>query len=260
MVVRLPDEADAHRAALDVRLGRDGAQVVDVRPLLDRGRGRRRGLVASARSAIAAPAATATSDDDSRADRERLPADSLEEETEPPHQPATSWRKVVTAVNVRLGRLDEAHVADSGQDDEAAAGDPLVEGLRGARRRRAVVLAHDHERRLRDAVQVGHVVEVAVADVREVPEHVRRSERLVAVTRAGRSPAKWNGICTRSSSLSSSSVATVFSCSQLALIGSPASPIASSDAATSASSAALESPPPEIRRRPRSRSRSRASS
>ena len=34
MVVRLPDEADPHRAARDVGLRRDGAQVVDVRAFL----------------------------------------------------------------------------------------------------------------------------------------------------------------------------------------------------------------------------------
>jgi hypothetical protein len=44
----------------------------------------------------------------------------------------------------------------------------------------------------------------------------------------------------------SSSVVTVFSCSHDAAIARPSSPIASIDAATSASSASSQSPPPEM--------------
>src|SRR5262245_9674834 len=98
VVIRLPDEADAHRAARDLGLRRDGAQVVEVRALLDRGRRRCRGLVAPAAQEREHTAGRDRDEDhDARADCERLPADPLEEEADAPHQRVAPWRNVVTA-------------------------------------------------------------------------------------------------------------------------------------------------------------------
>src|SRR3954453_10441274 len=69
---------------------------------------------------------------------------------------------------IGLGLLDEAHVAGSVHDHELAAGNTLVHDPSGARCRRAVVLAHDHQRRLADVAELRPVVEVAVPGVRAV--------------------------------------------------------------------------------------------
>src|SRR3989442_8889571 len=73
---------------------------------------------------------------------------------------------------VDLRVLDVAHMAAARNYDQLAAADSLVEDAGGARGRRAVVLADDDERRRLDAREVRHVVEVAVALVREVAQDV----------------------------------------------------------------------------------------
>src|SRR3954469_11267585 len=77
-------------------------------------------------------------------------------------------------VEVGLRRLDVAHVPAIRDDDELAPGDALVEYPGCPRRGRAVVLADDHERRPGDTRELRAVVEVPVAGVREVAQHVRR--------------------------------------------------------------------------------------
>src|SRR5512132_697783 len=78
-------------------LRRHGPQVVDVRALLcDGGRGRGRGLVAPAQECEGGAGRDCDEDDDPRSDRERLPADPLEEEADAPHQRVAPRRNVVT--------------------------------------------------------------------------------------------------------------------------------------------------------------------
>src|SRR5207247_7982166 len=86
-------------------------------------------------------------------------------------------------LDIALGILDEAHVAHIRDDDELAALEAVVEDAGAARRRRPVVLADDHEDRPPDAREPRAVVEVAVADPREVAQHVGRADRLLAVAR-----------------------------------------------------------------------------
>ena len=92
-------------------------------------------------------------------------------------------QEAANSVEIDVRLLHKAHVAGVGDYHEFAAGDAFMEDLGCARCRRPIVLAHNDERRLRYPAQLWAVVEIALAGVREVAKHLRRTDSLLAVSR-----------------------------------------------------------------------------